>query len=72
MTHILAGTAPENKVKKLQKIGLDLSCYHCGAKGSALGEGQGPKVIANRALDGRIYFACMDCNLRIQSGQITI
>lgn len=53
MTHLVQGTADAEKVKRLQKIGLDVSCYLCGAKP--------PTVWANRALDGRIFFACQGC-----------
>ncbi len=53
VTHIQVGTADEVKVKRLQKIGLDVSCYVCGAKP--------PVLFANRALDGRVFFACEAC-----------
>ena len=53
MTHILEGRADREKVKRLQKIGLDVACYVCGAKE--------PTLIANRALDGRVFFACERC-----------
>lgn len=56
MTHILAGTADPEKVKRLQKVGLDVNCYVCGAKE--------PQVYANRALDGRVFFACGLCKDR--------
>ncbi len=56
MTHLLAGTASPEKLKRLQKIGLDVGCYVCGAKPTA--------VHVNRALDGRIYFACPECRDR--------
>lgn len=57
MTHIQPGTADPEKVKRLQKIGLDVGCYHCGEKP--------PVVLANRALDGRVFFACQNCRERV-------
>lgn len=57
MTHLLTGTADPEKVRKLRKIGLDVSCYHCGARPETLW--------ANRALDGRVLFACADCREKV-------
>lgn len=57
MTHILPGTAEPGKVKRLQKVGLDVACYHCGDWTA--------HVYANRALDGRVFFACEKCKERV-------
>ncbi len=46
------------KVKRLQKVGLDVNCYVCG--------GKPPVVFANRALDGRIFFTCEKCRDRVE------
>lgn len=56
MTHILAGTADPSKVRRLQKVGLDVRCSVCGT--------ESPTVYANRALDGRVFFACEACRER--------
>jgi hypothetical protein len=57
MTHIVEGTAEPSKVRRLQKIGLDVNCYLCGAKVET--------VYANRALDGRVFFACGTCRQKV-------
>ena len=57
MTHLLVGTAEATKVKRLQKVGLDVSCFHCGAKPGTL--------YANRALDGRVFSACEACKEKV-------
>ncbi|MDE1821519.1 MAG: hypothetical protein KGJ23_12810 [Euryarchaeota archaeon] len=57
MTHLLEGTADPAKTKRLQKLGLDVSCYVCGEKP--------PQVFVNRALDGRVFFACERCRDKV-------
>lgn len=57
MTHIVRGSAEAEKVRRLQKVGLDVNCYVCG--------GKPPVVFANRALDGQIFFTCEKCRISV-------